>query len=104
MSESKRKSSLILENDTRPMPVEAAPPDEFPESGGPCEDCAHSVGDPEGKDPMLQCREGPAQVQIFLLPPPGAMQRPVTYPISTWPTVRRRQGCAKFLQKKALQS
>lgn len=78
-------------------------PDEFPESGGPCEDCAHSVWDPTGKEPLGSCRIGRPHTQIALFPPRVAGGGPISVPMGGWPPVKRREGCGEFAAKKAKQ-
>lgn len=86
----------------KPVLVDEAETDTFPESGGPCEDCAHSIF-PEDKDRWGQCRAKQPKLQIFLLPPRVANGRPDAHPIATWPQVSRRQGCGEYRLRKSKQ-
>lgn len=77
--------------------------DTFPESGGPCEDCAHSIWDPDHREAFGQCRKESPVTQI-MINGVDKLGRPVTSPISAWPIVGRRQGCGQFAAKKGRQN
>lgn len=92
----------IIISPKKSIPVEDAEPDTFPESGGPCKDCAHGIF-PDGSDKWGQCRSNEPKLQLFLLPPKAIGLTPVPYPIATWPQVSRRQGCGIFRARKSKQ-
>jgi hypothetical protein len=77
--------------------VKTGEQDQFPKSGGPCEDCSHSVWNSSSRDDMGSCRAAVPTVQLIQV---GLDEnsRPVMSPISAWPPVRRRQGCGAFFE------
>lgn len=86
-------NSIILPSTTR-----SSEPDDFPESSGPCEDCAHSLFRSEKRSDSGSCMSGLPTVQIFAIGVDN-FNRPVTQEVSAWPPVRRRHGCSSFLAK-----